>query len=202
MNPFLIPYALALAFGMQMPEPSGGIDTATVTGLPGEVPDAMPGEAADAMPGEAVAEGAGIVAEPVTLGISDLANREPEPQVPTGQYTTAIEVKPILGMTKQSWAAVRLYEGNDLIYFSHLLAWRCGLWGIRYGVNGAAATNEVVLEPCHEGTAQPNAMTDPVGYPIYVTLPGESVQSLYVEVIYDDGTTDFARFERAQILIP
>ncbi len=179
-NPLFLPYFIALSLGMQMPQTT----VPDVAPMPGEVPDAMPGEA------------------PATLGIVDLAARAPEPQIPTGQYTTAVEVKPILGMTKQSWAAVRLYEGSDLVYFSHLLAWRCGLWGIRWGVNGEAAVNEVVLEPCHEGTASPNALTDPIGFPIYVTLPPNSVESLYVEVIFDDGTTDFARFERAQILIP
>lgn len=132
----------------------------------------------------------------------DLALREPEPQVPTGKYTTAVEVKPILGMTKSNWVAVRLYEGQDLLYFTHLLAWRCGLWDIRYGINGEPADNVYPMEPCHEDMAQPNVMSDVENFLPYVVLPPESIDSVYVEITFDDGTTDFAQFNRNEVLIP
>ncbi len=140
---------------------------------------------------------------PVVEGSGDLAVMgDPEPQIPTGKFTTAVEVKPILGMTKDNWVAVRAYEGQDLLYFSHLLAWRCGLWDISYGVNGAPAETVVGMEPCHEDTAQPNSLMDVINYPIYATLPLDSVETVYVEVVFDDGTTDFAQFNRSEILIP
>jgi hypothetical protein len=132
----------------------------------------------------------------------EYAGLEPEPQVPTGKFTTAVEVKPILGMTKTTWVAVRAFEGQDLLYFSHLLAWRCGLWDIRYGVNGEPAETVVGMEPCHDETAQPNGLTDVINFPIYATMPLDSVESVYVEIVFDDGTTDFAQFERSEILIP
>ena len=128
--------------------------------------------------------------------------REPEPQVATGKFTTAVEVKPIIGMTKQNWVAVRLYNGSDLVYFTHLLAWRCGLWEIRYSINGDEALQSFPMEPCHEDTAQPNAMTDVANYLPYITLPPESVDSIYVELVFDDGTTDFAVFSRPNVLMP
>ncbi|WP_420859898.1 hypothetical protein [Marivivens marinus] len=134
--------------------------------------------------------------------LEDLSVREPEPQVPTGKFTTAVEIKPILGMTKGNWVAVRLYEGQDLLYFTHLLSWRCGMWEVRYGLNGAPAETVFPLEPCHEDTASPNSMTDMVNYLPYVTLPPESVDSIYVEIFYDDGTSDFAQFNRNEVLIP
>lgn len=113
-----------------------------------------------------------------------------------------MEVRPILGMTKSNWVAVRLYEGQDLVYFTHLLSWRCGLWDIHYGINGAPATEAVALEPCHDDTSSPNAMTDMENYLPYIALPPESVDTIYVEITFDDGTTDFAQFSRAEVLIP
>lgn len=130
------------------------------------------------------------------------ATRAPETELPSGKYTTAVEVKPILGMTKTSWVAVRLYEGNDLLYFTHLMAWRCGLWEIRYGINGAPADTVFAMEPCNTDYAQPNAMIDMDNFPVYVTLPPNSVESVYVEILFDDGTTEFMRANRGDILIP
>ncbi len=130
------------------------------------------------------------------------AAREPEPQTPTGKFTTALEVKPILGMTKGNWAAVRLYEDQDLVYFTHLMAWRCGLWDIRYGINGAPAEQVMAMEPCNEEYQQPNVMVDIETYPPYLIFPANSVETIYVEITFDDGTSDFAQFNRGDILIP
>ena len=128
--------------------------------------------------------------------------RGPEPQVPTGNYTTAVEVRPILGMTKSNWVAVRLYEGQDLVYFTHLMSWRCGLWEVRYGVNGEPANTTVPMEPCNTELATPNAMIDVGNSLPYIVLPPETVQSIYVEITFDDGTSDFAQFNRNEVLIP
>lgn len=155
-------------------------------------------------PAEAVEE----VAEEAPLdtgigeGSGDGPEREPEEQIATGKFTTAVEVKPILGMTKGNWVAVRDYNGQDLVYFTHLLSWRCGLWDIRYGVNGAPAEEVFPMEPCYPDSATPNAMTDVETFLPYVTMPPGSVESIYVEVTFDDGTTDFARFDRAEVEIP
>ncbi|MEJ6479302.1 MAG: hypothetical protein QNL92_11550 [Octadecabacter sp.] len=141
--------------------------------------------------------------DPVDEGSGDgLAGREPEPQVPTGKFTTAVEVRPILGMTKSNWVAVRLYEGQDLVYFTHLMSWRCGLWEVRYGVNGEPANTTVPMEPCNTEFAAPNAMIDVGNFLPYIVLPPESVQSIYVEITFDDGTSDFAQFNRNEVLIP
>lgn len=132
----------------------------------------------------------------------EVADRMPEEQIPTGKFTTATEVRPILGMTKSNWVAVRDYEGQDLVYFTHLLSWRCGLWDIRYGLNGAPATQVFPMEPCHADTASPNAMTDVANFLPYETFPSGHVTSIYVEIVMDDGTTDFAQFDRNEVLIP
>jgi hypothetical protein len=69
-------------------------------------------------------------------------------------------------------------------------------------VNGAPAETVVAMEPCHMDTSQPNGLTDVINYPIYATLPLDTVETVYVEVTFDDGTSDFAQFNRADILIP
>lgn len=113
-------------------------------------------------------------------------------------FTSAAEVRPILDMTRGSWVAIREYGGKDLVYFTHLLAWRCGLREIRYGFNGAAPNTPFKMEQCHDGAAQPNAIS---GDGVFVSQPGGSVKEVRVKLIYDDGTTDEARFTRDQILM-
>lgn len=115
-------------------------------------------------------------------------------------FTTAAEVKPILDLTKDSWIAVREWEGNDLIYFTHLESWRCGLTKIEYSVNGGAVMQHEP-EPCYEFEAQPNVLKIPDHWP-YVSLPFQSVQTVDVTVTYDDGTTQTVAFERAKVMTP
>jgi len=114
-------------------------------------------------------------------------------------FTTAAEVRPILQATKAQWVAVREYDGKDLVYFTQLLSWRCGLSEIRYGLNSAPPETLFLMEICHEGTPTPNAIT---GDTIYLTEPLGSVQSIRLRITYDDGGTEEAIFARGQILMP
>lgn len=159
----------------------------------------------DAAPAvEMVVEAPAEEIAPLELGSGDDlgADREPEPQIPMGKYTTAIEVRPILQMTRNQWIGIREFNGQDYIYFSQLMGWRCGLWDIRYGINGEPADKVVPMEPCNEDFAQPNVMLDIENFLPYVIYPQGSVDSVYVEIVFDDGTTDFARFERNAVRIP
>ncbi len=115
-------------------------------------------------------------------------------------FTTAAEVKPILDATRRNWVALREYGGKDLLYFTQLEAWRCGLSEIRYAVNGGPE-QPYQAEPCHTETGQPNAMTLK-GHLPFVEFPPGTVQSVVVRLIYDDGTTDQAEFRRGEILMP
>ncbi|MYM54594.1 hypothetical protein [Thalassovita mangrovi] len=125
---------------------------------------------------------------------------QPAPEVPSGKFTTAQEVRPILGMTKANWIAVREYDGQDIVYFTQLLSWRCGLNAIRYSFNDGPI-QVYPLPPCHDDTASPNALIDDEAMPIMGLAPG-SVQKVYVEIFYDDMTTDSASFERKAVLMP
>jgi len=117
------------------------------------------------------------------------------------QFLTAAEVKPILEMTQANWVGVRVFDGNDLLYFTHLVTFRCGLEEVFYGLNGEVPSTPLPMEPCHEGTAAPSAM-DPVMYPPYMTFPAGSVHSVTLMMMYDDGDIQEVSWERAQIQMP
>ncbi len=114
-------------------------------------------------------------------------------------FTTAAEVKPIVGAIKGNWIAVRLWDGNDLLYFTNLLSWRCGLSEIKYVVNGGEET-VLEAEPCYESEGAPNSLKVETIMP-YVTLPPNSVETIEVIITYDDDTGDSASFERAAVQI-
>ena len=122
-----------------------------------------------------------------------------EAQTPTGKFTTATEIRPIMGATKSSWVAVREYDGRDLVYVTQILAWRCGLVGLRLAINGGPM-QDWPLAPCQIDTATPNAI--PQDAKIYESHPLKSVQSVDIEIVYDDLTRDGAHFERGQVLMP
>ena len=126
--------------------------------------------------------------------------KQAEPQVATGRFTTALEVRPILTATRGNWVALRDYDGQDLLYLTHLLAWRCGLLALRVGVNGAAP-QDWPLPPCHADSAAPNALLPEDGLP-YLAFPAGTVDSVDVQITYDDLTTDNAAFARAAIMMP
>lgn len=123
-----------------------------------------------------------------------------EPQVPSGRFTTAIEVKPILTATRGSWIAVREFDGRDLLYVTQLWSWRCALVELRIGVNGAVP-QVWPLPPCHEDLPAPNSILQTDGLP-YGEFPSGSVQTVEVQITYDDLSTDGARFNRQGLQIP
>ena len=133
------------------------------------------------------------------IAAADIGGYVAEPQVPTGKFTTAIEIKPIMSATRDNWVAIREYDGRDLVYFTHILSWRCGLAGVRYSINGAPM-QDWPLPPCQIDTNAPNAI--PSDAKIYEVHPLQSVSSLAVELIYDDLTRENALFDRKKVLMP
>jgi len=116
-------------------------------------------------------------------------------------FTTAAEVRPILAMTKPAWLALAVMDGRDLLYFTHLESWRCGVAELRYSVNSPAADLVRAMEPCYRDGPEPNALKLE-GHLPYLSLPEGSVQSVAVVVIYDDGVSDRIDVTRADILMP
>ncbi|BBU55547.1 hypothetical protein KU6B_18120 [Mameliella alba] len=122
-----------------------------------------------------------------------------EQQVPSGKFTTAVEVKPILNATRSNWIAVREFNGQDLVYVTHLWSWRCGLVAIHIGINGAQP-EPWPLPACNEDSPAPNAM--PADELPYRAFALNSVEEMTVELIYDDLSIDRATFNRTGALIP
>ncbi len=121
--------------------------------------------------------------------------------LPAQSQTSAADVKPILTMIKGMWVSVREYDGNDLLYFTMLESYRCGLDGVKYGINTDVADQVWEQETCYMDEAAPNAMKMEDGLP-YITLDLGSVESVVVEITYDDGTTDTETYQRAAIMTP
>ena len=115
-------------------------------------------------------------------------------------FTTAAEVKPILTAIKPSWIAVREYDGQDLLYFTNMLAWRCGVASVSFAINGGAQT-PLEMEPCHDNTAQPNALLMETVQP-YIAQPLSSIETVSVTVTFDDATTETGEFDRKAVMTP
>ncbi len=167
-----------------------------------ERPDAAPAppaaesaEARDFTSAEAPPPGAAPVPEP-----EPTSPYTAEQQVATGRFLTALEVKPILGMTRANWIAVREFDGKDLVYVTHIWSWRCGLVAMHVGLNGAEP-EPWPLPECHEDTNAPNAMLPDDGLP-YRSFPLKSIETVTVELIYDDLTTEKVTFNRQGALMP
>ncbi len=114
-------------------------------------------------------------------------------------FTTSAEVAPILEMTRANWVAVREWDGQDLIYFTHLLAWRCGIMAIVYSVNGGPES-QYPAEPCYRDEAQPNAIKMDTVLP-YAVAPLGYIQTVKVRLDLDDGRALTATYDRAGVLI-
>lgn len=91
---------------------------------------------------------------------------------------------------------------NDLIYFTAILGWRCGLRELYYGLNDDPIVMQFPLEPCYREMRQPNSMPGAgTTYPIHITVPTGSAQKLRLRMIYDDGNTASFEVERVKNLM-
>lgn len=146
-------------------------------------------------------------AEIATLGTEDVeevveaAEVEKPKEVNMGKFTTAEEVRMILEVTQGNWVAVREFDGKDLLYFTHLESWRCGLDEIRYRVNGGEE-KIWTTDPCYIDEPAPNALKMENGHLTYTTFGLKEVETVEITLVYDDGGVETAEFQRKNIMTP
>jgi hypothetical protein len=91
--------------------------------------------------------------------------------------------KKILGMIKANWVSFRDFNGQQLIYFTMLESYRCGIAEVRFSINSDALDKVWRLQPCDP--KKPNAITTTRPY---LSLPLGAAKSIAVQLTYKDGT--------------
>lgn len=109
---------------------------------------------------------------------------EAEDQTPSGKFLTAGEVRPILDLTKNNWIHVREFDGQDLLYVTHLLSWRCGLHQIEWRVN-QEDWQVWQMPQCYVDEPAPAAIKPGDPEP-YVRRDLGSIETVSIRLLYDD----------------
>lgn len=101
--------------------------------------------------------------------------------------------KQILDQFWTSWIAFDASGNRGLVYFSHMLSYRCAIKAVHYGLNGAALDKEIKMPACDP--KDPYAI--PYDYQPYFKV-ADSVKSMSVQVTYTDGTQSPVREYKRQ----
>lgn len=131
----------------------------------------------------------------------DVTGMQPDDQTPTGKFTTAGEIGMILDATKGNWSAVREYDGRDLVYFTHVMSWRCGLKAAKFSINDGPL-QDLEMPECHMKYQQPNSFIGEDALMTYKSYDLGSVKSVRVDVLLDNLTVKSVTLQRGDILIP
>jgi len=93
------------------------------------------------------------------------------------------QLKKILHLTQNSWVSFRDFNGQQLIYFTHLEAYTCGIKEVRYSLNSNTLDKVWTLQPCvSDGISK---ITKDL---IMLHLPLGTAQSIDVQLTFTDGT--------------
>jgi hypothetical protein len=91
--------------------------------------------------------------------------------------------KKLLDLTQGNWAYFRDFNGGQLIYFTHLEVYRCGIETVSYSLNSEALDREWELQPCDR--AKPDEVTTDRRY---ISLPLSTAHMVAVRLTYTDGS--------------
>ena len=99
------------------------------------------------------------------------------------QPALAESEKKILEELWTAWIDFRDWNGTMLVYFSHLITYRCAIQEVRYGYNGGTIDQIYKLPPCN--ILDPNSV--PEDAKIYMKAPAKT-KLMQVQLTYLDGT--------------
>ncbi|VAW15482.1 hypothetical protein MNBD_ALPHA09-1313 [hydrothermal vent metagenome] len=92
--------------------------------------------------------------------------------------------KTILPLIKANWIAFRNFGGRQLVYFTMLQSYRCGLSEVRFSINDDGLGEYFPMPPCDP--QRPNAI-DTEKWPPYITMPLGTAKWAAVQLVYADG---------------
>lgn len=104
-----------------------------------------------------------------------------------GAAYTAFARNVMDNMTQQ-WVQGRDWDGKQLVYFTHLISYRCGLKEVAYGVERDSPDQVYPLGECDP--ANPFSISDDAQ--IYLTFE-KPIESMVIQLTYRDGTTSALR---------
>lgn len=94
------------------------------------------------------------------------------------------EQRKLLEMTSGSWLLLQDgYNSGPLLYYSHLISYRCGIRQVRVGINSTVPDQPLALPPCNEK----DPMAIPSNAPSYMKVP-PATSLVSVELTYQDGS--------------
>ena len=99
-------------------------------------------------------------------------------------------VKKALKVSKGRWIAFRNFHGNQLVYFSSLVTWKCAISELRYSVNGTALDQRWPLPSCNPHVPY---NIDLKTTKVLLTLPLGQAKSVSVQIVFKDGSKSAVR---------
>ena len=94
------------------------------------------------------------------------------------------QVKNILNLTRDSWISFREFNGQQLIYFTQVITWKCGIREIRYSINGDDLSERFPVPKCDPLLPNNVGQNDK----IYLRAKLDAVKSVAVQLAFDDET--------------
>ncbi len=101
------------------------------------------------------------------------------------QSTLAGNEKKILTMPQMqsNWVSFRDFNGRQLIYFTLLEAYKCGIRKVAYSINSEALDQEWLLQPCNPERQQEVTTNKP-----YLSLPPGTARFIAVQLTFNDNS--------------
>ena len=94
--------------------------------------------------------------------------------------------KNILEQFTNGWISYRLWEGKQLVYFTHLISYRCALEAVSYGVDKEIPDESFEIGDCDPDNPHAIPSSGP-GSKVYLSIP-KSTSFISVRLNYADNT--------------